>query len=380
MRFRLNRLVLAGIVVFCAVASSSGGAFATVGVAGRPFGGLTDDRDLSGEWAPLHLLAPGSELTADRIETAAAPQQLILQVLREVDGGLQPVSGLVFFASGPSFGMMPATTNADGEARWAANCSEASRIRVRAELRDSYFSIASSGYGAKPYRFVAEVGCEGLTRLIVRSDSDSGQALGIWQVAHAGKLKLRDSVGLSFWSRPITFAWPGNGDYYTGGVVTLTRGDHWDVVGHEMGHAIYDLGRLGGMQGGQHKIDECYTPTLALSEGWASYFAAFVSVALDDPDAKFEFMVPRRAPLRFEHIPADVCAGETNEWRVTGFFWDLIDRNDDGETVEQSFAAIWSAMSGSMVRSTREASRRIDARGALPSTEIQNLWQRNFLR
>ena len=369
----LVRLLAAGALAFLL------GAFLPVR-SSAGFAPTMIDTDLAGP-APLRGLAvPGSELHADRVETAAAPQQLIVQVVREVAGGFQPVPGLVFVASGPSFGMMPATTNADGEARWAANCSDASRLQVRAELRDSYFSIASSGYGAKPYRFSAEVDCEGLTRLVLRADSDAGQALGIWQVAHRAKSKLQASVGLGFWKRPIVFAWPGQGDYYTGGVVTLTRGDHWDVVGHEMGHAIYDLGQLGGMQGGEHKIDECYSATLALSEGWASYFSAFVSVDRDDPDAKFEFMVPRRAPLRFENIPQDVCAGETNEWRVTGFFWDLFDQHEDGESVTQDFAALWAPLAGSRVQSATEAAKLLEGRLGLPGDVIRQVWLQNFLR
>ena len=162
--------------------------------------------------------------------------------------------------------------------------------------------------------------------------------------------------------------------------MTLTRGDHWDVVGHEMGHAIYDLGQLGGMQGGEHKIDECYSATLALSEGWASYFSAFVSVDRDDPDAKFEFMVPRRAPLRFENIPQDVCAGETNEWRVTGFFWDLFDQHEDGESVTQDFAALWAPLAGSRVQSATEAAKLLEGRLGLPGDVIRQVWLQNFLR
>jgi hypothetical protein len=377
---RLTRLTMAGAVAFLITAFLPGRAVATVGMTGVPFGGVTEDSDLSGPSTPRVFLPPGAELHADRVETADAPQQLIVHVVREVNGTFQPVPGLVFFASGPSFGMMPATTNADGEARWASNCAEAARLQVRAELKDSYFSIASSGYGGKPYRFVAEVGCEGLTRLILRADSDAGQALGIWQVAHRAKLKLQSSIGLSFWKRPITFAWPGDGDYYTGGVVTLTRGDYWDVVGHEMGHAIYDLGQLGGMQGGQHKIDECYSPTLALSEGWASYFSAFVSVGLGDADAKFEFMVPRRAPLRFETIPADVCASENNEWRVTGFFWDLLDLHNDGESMEQGFASLWNPLLNSRVATSSAAAQRLQAVGGIPSAALRQVWLQNFLK
>ncbi|NDD90648.1 hypothetical protein EBZ37_00965, partial [bacterium] len=130
----------------------------------------------------------------------------------------------------------------------------------------------------------------------------------------------------------------------------------------------------------QHKIDECYSPTLAFSEGWASYFSAFVSVASDDPDAKFEFMVPRRAPIRFETIPADVCAGEENEWRVTGFFWDLFDKNSDGESVEQGFASLWAPLEGSRVSSSSGAAKRFEARAVLPRGELEQLWRKNFLK
>ncbi|MBU6375078.1 MAG: hypothetical protein KGQ59_03710 [Bdellovibrionales bacterium] len=353
---------------------------ATVGKPDVPFGGLIQDQDLSGEYLPRRILAPGAELSADRVETAAAPQQLVIQVLREVGSELQPVSGLVFTAASPSFGTMPATTDSQGEARWASNCSDGPRIRVRAQLKNSFFSIASSGVGGRPYPFVAEVGCEGLTRLIVKTDSDSGQALGIWQVAMRAQLKLQSAIGLQFWKRPVVFAWPGDGDYYTRGVVTLTRGDHWDVVGHELGHAIYDLGGIGSSEGGQHRIDECYSSTLALSEGWASFFSAFVSISSDDPDAKFEYMVPRRAPIRFETIPADVCAGEENEWRVTGFFWDLFDKNADGETVEQLFSSLWNPLQDSRVSSSSQAAKRFEIRGVMPRGDLEQVWRKNFLK
>ena len=368
---RLPRYALILAVIWC-FGFRPGGA-----VAGS---GSINDRDLSVSLGLPRVLAPGAELRPDRVELAEAPQQLVVQVVREVNGGYQPVPGLVFIASGPSFGMMPATTDLNGEARWASNCTDGARIQVSAYLKDSSFLIASSSYGTRPYRLVAEVACEGLTRLVMKSDSDSGQALGIWQVAARAKLKLQASVGLGFWKRPIIFVWPGDGDYYSGGVVTISRGDHWDVVGHEMGHAIYDFGEIGASQGGQHKIDECYSAALALSEGWASFFSAFVSVDLRDPDAKFEFMVPRRAPIRLESIPADVCAGMENEWRVTGFFWDLLDQHSDGESVEQSFASLWQPLQGSMVPSAADAAKRLEARGVLPRGVLQQVWQQNFLK
>jgi hypothetical protein len=246
-------------------------------------------------------------------------------------------------------------------------------------LAHPQFSISSPGFGAQPYEFLAEVSCEGRARLILRGDSDSGQALGIWQVAWKAQAKIAASVGLGFWTRPVMFSWPSDGDYYTGGVVHLTRGDHWDVVGHEMGHAIFDLGRLGVMAGGQHKIDECYTEALALSEGWASFFSAFVSLSRDDPDARFEFLVPRRAPIRIENVPADVCAGESNEWRVAAFFWDLLDTHADGETLERSFEELWRPLEGGLVGSSSQAVRRLVNQGVVSQDQAALVWRLNFL-
>jgi hypothetical protein len=159
-------------------------------------------------------------------------------------------------------------------------------------------------------------------------------------------MRLKNTVGLEFWNNPIEFNWPSDGDYYSFGEVNLTRGDHWDIVGHEFGHAIYDLSQMGVFGGGQHYIDRCYTHALALSEGWASYFAGWLNFDLRDPDPHFEFMVPRRAPIRIENIPEDVCRGQTSEWRVSGFFWDLIDLNLDREAAEFAFTHVWKALAG----------------------------------
>jgi hypothetical protein len=104
-----------------------------------------------------------------------------------------------------------------------------------------------------------------------------------------------------------------------------------------------------------------------------------VSVALDDPDAKFEFMVPRRAPLRFETIPADVCAGQNNEWRVTGFFWDLLDLHADAESVEAGFAKLWKALEGTRAGSSLDAARKLKSSSAVDEASLRAVWKQNFL-
>jgi hypothetical protein len=335
---------------------------------------LIDDSDISGSEAsflqsirPLQSLA--APLQPDETRRTSLESGLELSVQIQMSHGeLRPVSNLLLFASD-----IELRTDENGVAR-LAECAPRSQFRFQSELRDSHFSV---GDGSTPYRLQMAVDCGVRVEMIFREESNSGQPLGIWNVATAGKTKLASTVGLAFWSRPVTFVWPANGDYYSGGRVNLTRGDHWDVVGHEMGHAIYDLGRLGGFGGGSHKIDECYTEALALSEGWASYFSAWVQIPLDDPDARFPYLVPRRAPIRFENIPNDVCSGPTNEWRVTGFLWDLIDLNDDGETLEAGFAQLWMALQGSRTPGARSASQLFE-RAGIPRETLNRIWELNF--
>jgi hypothetical protein len=125
---------------------------------------------------------------------------------------------------------------------------------------------------------------------------------------------------------------------------------------NELGHAVMDGAMDAHTSGGSHKIDECYSAGLAWSEGWASFFSAAVNLSPDDADAKFEFMVPRRAPIRIENVPADVCKGPTSEWRVFAGLWDLYDRHDDGgDRVALGFAPIWKGVTGGTTSSVVDA-------------------------
>jgi hypothetical protein len=287
---------------------------------------------------------------------------------------LTPVSELTFSFATPT-GTVNLATDANGTINLPAQY-RCSQIHAVAELQNQHFDVQSTRNGHN-YRIFADLPCSGAARMTFKSDSDPGQAIGIWQVAVRARHALNDSIGLSFWNSKVSFAWPADGDYYMAGVVHITRGDYWDVVGHEMGHAIYDLGALGRFGGGSHKIDECYSKTLALSEGWASFFSGWVSVSLADPDAKFEYMVPRRAPIQFENIPADVCKGESNEWRVTGFFWDMIDLHQDGETMNESFARLWNALKGSRVSTASEAMLQLEKSG-IDANNLRTVWNLNF--
>ena len=139
------------------------------------------------------------------------------------------------------------------------------------------------------------------------------------------------------------------------------------------------MANIGVMEGGPHRIDECYSKGLALSEGWASFFSAWLSVDLKDPDAKFEYMVPRRAPLQFENIPSDVCPGEKNEWRVTGFLWDLVDIHEDFEdTLKIPFKTFWNFTLKKGFRSSSSLYKSMIKKG-FPPELLKLIWEQNFL-
>ena len=68
--------------------------------------------------------------------------------------------------------------------------------------------------------------------------------------------------------------------------------------------------------------------------GLGQFLFAWLSVDLNDPEAKFEYMVPIRALFILKISPMMFALEKENEWRVTGFLWDLIDLHED---LEDSF-------------------------------------------
>ena len=159
----------------------------------------------------------------------------------------------------------------------------------------------------------------------------------------------RQRVGLGWWTKTLAVNWPEDSDYFSpwGFSLHLSRAEAWDVVLHELGHSVMHQSMRAASAGGSHKIDECYSPALAWSEGWATFFAGAVRLDPADPDARFEFLVPRRAPIRLENVPEDVCPGQANEWRVAAALWDLYDSNHDGmDTGALPLARLWQAWEG----------------------------------
>lgn len=255
------------------------------------------------------------------------------------------------------------------------SCIENEKYIVQAKLKGQYIKINSKS--RRTYYLKEEVVCSKNNIFTYNEDTLSGGALSIWSISHKITSKLKNNDLIKFWKKNLKITYPGRGDYYNIFGVNLTVGHHWDVVGHEIGHAVYAMANIGISGNGQHSIDQCYSNELALSEGWASFFSAWVSIDLKDNDAKFEFMVPRRAPLGVEHIPFDVCRGENNEWRVFGFLWDLIDLNNDNVHFNLSFKELWKLMKIQNLTKISDVKNRLLDNGFDPIL-VNILWEHNI--
>gem|GEM_PF-1935425 len=340
---------------------------------------LADDSDFTGskiERGDEHI-ASGNLIRPDSSETGALSQGLEVQFVRRVKGVEIPVEGLAFRAQTQlNSTSREFRSDVDGVIR-DPGCEKPS-LAVTVTLEAPRFVVSP---GSAPYELLLNLRCGVAQKVVFEESSEAGQAIGIWQTLVRAERSLSVSVGLGFWKRQIEMIWPGKGDYYSGDVVNLTQGHYWDVVAHELGHAIYDQAQIGTFGGGQHYIDQCYTGALAFSEGWASFFSAWVNVglntSLEDPDAKFEYMVKRRAPIRFESIPSDVCGKSTNEWRVIGFLWDLIDTHSDGESANEQFNRLWKDLTRSRSGSVSEARSRLRSSGWNPE-QLREVWDLNF--
>ena len=315
-----------------------------------------DDSGLTGPVEPLQM-SVSSTLSPSAVEkTPLKTNELTVRAILQKGENLQELLHLSFISEATCKGK-----------------SVGDEILFQAELSNDYLNVKKNG------TYVVEFTgtCGSHHDLIFDSTAPEGQAVTIWEVGNRAVSKFSMIDRLDFWGGPLQVQWPSNGDYYSWGTVHITRGDYWDVVGHEIGHAIYDRANIGVFGGGQHFIDRCYTHNLALSEGWASFFAAWVWLELDDPNAQFEFMVARRAPLGVEHVPEDVCHGPTNEWRVYTFLWDVIDQNDDGELSDMEFQAYWDVVFNQNVRNIQQQMGLLIQSGE-DANQLEHIWRHNF--
>lgn len=244
----------------------------------------------------------------------------------------------------------------DGSFSLAA--SGAGPFRVRVSLDGPKWAFQSDGGDAYEWESAPVAAGADAGTLTPAAGSENAK-LGVLHLTYLEAIDfLAREATTGWWNKPLTVVWPGGSDYFSPGEWTLHLTDPlaWDVVLHELGHAVMDGAMDARTSGGSHKIDECYSNGLAWSEGWASFFAAAVRLSPDDADAKFEFMVPRRAPIRVENVPADVCQGPASEWRVFAGLWDLYDRHDDGlDHLSLGFAPIWKGVTGGTTSSVLDA-------------------------
>lgn len=319
---------------------------------------VIDDSDLSGGFQPQSAAKLDSEVIQNlgdlrvfRAQTPQAPIKLNRQELSitgsfaflDRKGQNKPAAmAKVSILNTQGQVVSTAETRADGS--WQVTVPTPGTYNVRYTFENRYWNLKNYAWQG-PVVNVSEAVSVGVTQL--NPDTENAKAAWIHDVyLQSMALFARENVPLNWWQRQIQTVWPGRGNYYLSDTVNLTGAEQWDVNGHEIGHAIYHQALNAASRGGQHKIDECYQDTLALSEGFASFFSAAVQLEKSDPDARFDqYLVPRRAPIRIENVPEDVCAGPANEWRVSSVFWDVYDSHEDGgETMSLGLRTIFEAL------------------------------------
>lgn len=342
------------------------------------FAQVTDDSDLSGKppsAAALDLIEQEGRAEENRrvfplktvlsFETIVLPQPgRISAALAFVKGAIGPLPARLARAKLVGPGTEEAWLPLDGQGRltFVAPAGLSGSYRLRFSLDNSYWIFrdregAAYEWESPAFSLPAPSGVD-LGTLTPEAGSQNAK-LGVLHLTYLKALDfLARQEGLGWWDQALTVNWPGSADYFSAWTFSLelTQAEHWDVVLHELGHAVMHKAMKARMAGGSHKIDECYTPALAWSEGWASFFAAAVALDRDDRDAKFEFLVPRRAPIRLENVPDDVCRGESNEWRVAAGLWDLYDSHPDGrDQASLDFERLWKPLRGRRMDSLASA-------------------------
>jgi len=155
----------------------------------------------------------------------------------------------------------------------------------------------------------------------------------------------------------LTFLWQQNGasgSYYSSSkkeIVLLGKvsdPDEYDdlVIGHEYGHFVLDTYSEDDSPGGAHTLAPS-TPTLAWSEGWATFFS---SAALNKSFYVDTISSGVGSYVSLETLPSsitkgnvgDVLDGDVSEAVISSVLWDLHDStNETSDTLSGKSTAIW---------------------------------------
>ncbi len=326
----------------------------------------------------------------ERIETKLGTAGKIRIAVEFARGG-QPTSiSNLKFESDSVKGAATAPAADSASERQMLTCEQNnSTLDVSARIANQYYRVMGQ-YQIYVVKFSAVCGHD--YRLQFDEESKGGQVLSIVETIERAKGRLAGEVGLEFWNERININYPARSNYYALGTVNITRGNQYEAVAHEIGHAIYELGGVGAFGLGVgtqssvgskvHFMDQCYSEELAYSEGWATFFASWLYLNPSDPDAHLTTIQTRRSPIQIENVPGDVCKGPASEWRVASYFWRLYDQTTTDRIRPYSFKEIWSSLTGHEVLTVRQAAALIEAHLA-PTTEgkaaFSGLWRKVFL-
>lgn len=199
------------------------------------------------------------------------------------------------------------------------------------------------------------------------TESKYSGAFNIWDVMVSANNYAKTSTGsappqlLVLWNRGAQTVSGTSGSYYTSDtrtglpLIAMTGEpndpDEWDdmVIGHEYGHFVMSKYSTDDSPGGPH--DGRSVPTLALSEGWATFFAGaalgrsrYIDTNGDGVAAiSYSFETPPAAtPLGTLNGALD---GTTDEIAVNAVIWDLLDTsNETKDTLSGRSEAIWKVL------------------------------------